>query len=110
MHRLPFIAILLAGASLGALVGEAQINPFDLVTSVTVDGGDGLDDEARGVAVDAEGRVFVTGYVTIAGHGRDIWLARYDSNLVLQDGVTLDGPASGDDEGYTMAFDGDGFL
>ncbi len=64
-------------------------NPFNLLKAVTVDGGDGLNDEARGSDRRlTAGNVFVTGYVTIAGHGRDIWLARYDSDLVLQDSVT----------------------
>ncbi len=86
----------------------AQRNQFELLKTETVDGGDNLDDEARGISVDSSGNVFVTGYVTVAGRGRDIWLARYDRDLVLQDSVTVDGPASGDDEGYTVAFDGSG--
>jgi hypothetical protein len=85
----------------------AQQNPFNLVKTETVDGAT-LDDEARGISVDSSGNVFVAGYVTIPGHGRDIWIARYDQDLVLQDSVTVNGPASGDDEGYTMAFDGSG--
>jgi hypothetical protein len=48
--------------------------------------------------------------VTVAGHGRDIWLVKYDADLVLQDSVTVNGTANGDDEGYTVAFDGDGSI
>jgi hypothetical protein len=110
IQRFPLVAVLLAGAGFGATVGEAQTNPFNLIKSVTVDGGENLNDEARGVTVDDAGNVFVTGYVTTTGHGRDIWLARYDANLVLQDSTTINGPASGDDEGYTIVFDSEGSL
>jgi len=83
---------------------------FRLLQSTTVDSGEHGDDEARGVAVDGLGNVFVVGYLTVAGQGRNIWLARYDRDLVYQDSTTVNGPADGDDEGYTIAFDQNGFL
>ena len=83
---------------------------FVLVHSVAVDGGDELDDESRGIALDPEGNVYVTGYVTVPEHGRDIWLARYGADLVYQDSATVNGTTNGDDEGYMMAFDGDGYV
>jgi hypothetical protein len=102
--------LVIAFGCFASAAAAAGPNPFNLLKSVRVDGGDNLDDEARGVTIDDDGNVFVTGYITVAGHGRDIWLARFNSDLVLQDSVTVNGAASGDDEGYTMAFDGDGFL
>ena len=75
--------------------------------SVMIDGGHG-NDEARGISVAGDGSVFATGYVTVTGQGRDIWLAKYSEDLVYQDSVTVNGAANGDDEGYTMAFDPDG--
>ena len=81
-----------------------------LLEAITVDGGDRLDDEMRGVAIGPDGLIYATGYVTLAGHGRDIWLATYDHDLVQQDVVTVNGTASGDDEGYSIAFDGAGFV
>ena len=81
---------------------------FVLLDSETVDGGSGADDESRGIAVDAEGNVWVTGYVSVPGHGRDIWLAKYDPDLGYLDSTTVNGEANGDDEGYLMAFDHDG--
>lgn len=83
---------------------------FDLLHSVTVDGGHELNDEARGIAVDALGIVYVAGYLTVPGQGRDIWLAKYSADLVYQDSITVNGAVNGDDEGYTMAFDQDGYL
>jgi hypothetical protein len=90
---------------------EAQVaDAFDLLKSITIDGGSNLGDEARGVAVDSSGSIFLAGYITVPGQGKDIYLARYDSDLVLQDSETVNGDANGDDEGYVMAFDGAGFL
>ena len=83
---------------------------FILLHSVTVDSGEDGNDEARGITIGIDGNIYVTGYVTRAGNGRDIWLAKYDKNLVYLDSVIVNGTANGDDEGYTMAFDGDGYL
>jgi hypothetical protein len=83
---------------------------FRLLRSVTVDGGAGGDDQVRGISVAEDGSVYVTGYVSVAGQGRDIWLARYSQDLVYQDSITINGAANSDDEGYTMAFDEDGHL
>jgi len=81
---------------------------FHLLQSVTVDGGEDGNDEARGISVASDGTVYATGYVTVAGQGRNIWLGKYSEELVYQDSVTVNGVANGDDEGYTMAFDGSG--
>ncbi len=83
---------------------------FVLLHSKTIDSGEGENDESRGISIGYDGYIYVTGYVTLIGHGRDIWLAKYDDSLTYIDSVIMDGPANGDDEGYTMAFDGDGFL
>lgn len=80
---------------------------FLYTSSVMIDGGSG-NDEARGISVAGDGSVFATGYLTVTGQGRDIWLAKYSEDLVYQDSVTVNGAANGDDEGYTMAFDPDG--
>ena len=83
---------------------------FHLLQSVTVDGGENGDDQVRGISVADDGTVYVAGYVSIGGQGRNIWLAEYDEKLGFQDSVTVNGLANGDDEGYTMAFDGNGNL
>ena len=90
---------------------EAQVDDgFDFLKAITIDGGYNLGDEARGVSVDSSGNIFLAGYITVPGQGRDIFLARYNEDLVEQDSVTVNGPAFGDDEGYVMAFDGAGYL
>ncbi len=93
----------------GVATGQVA-NAFVLQDSITVDGGFNLGDEARGVSVDNAGNVFLTGYVSVPGQGRNIFLARFNRDLIIQDSVTINGPANGDDEGYLMAFDGEGFL
>ncbi len=97
-----------AGSEVTAVSGEG--NGFHLVSSVTVDGGENGNDEARGISVAADGTVFATGYVTVTGQGRNIWLGKYSENLVYQDSVTVNGAANGDDEGYTIVFDPSGNL
>ena len=97
-----------AGSEVTAVSGEG--NGFHLVNSVTVDGGENGNDEARGISVAADGTVFATGYVTVTGQGRNIWLGKYSENLVYQDSVTVNGAANGDDEGYTIVFDPSGNL
>jgi hypothetical protein len=83
---------------------------FILKDSVMVDGGENGNDEARGIAVAADGSVYATGYITVTGQGRNIWLAKYSEDLVYQDSATVNGVANDDDEGYTMAFDPSGNI
>lgn len=59
---------------------------FHLLHSVTVDGGEGSNDEARGISVAPDGMVYAAGYVTVAGQGRDIWLGHFDVSTVFADG------------------------
>jgi hypothetical protein len=95
----------------GAEAGTGSAgSTFVLLHSVTLDGGANGDDQARGLAVDADGNVWVTGYVTVPGHDTDIWLAKYDHDLGFLDSVTVNGPDSTHDEGCTMAFDHDGYV
>ncbi len=86
------------------------IESFVILQSVTIDSGESGLDEGRGVSIGPDDNLYITGYVTRAGNGRDIWLAKYDLDLGYIDSIVINGPANGDDEGYTMAFDDDGFL
>ncbi|MEE4272514.1 MAG: hypothetical protein V2I67_12620 [Thermoanaerobaculales bacterium] len=114
-----FLAVLIEGsvslqaAAQGGSIevrGSSDDGHFKLLHSITVDGGENLNDEARGIAVAEDGAVYVTGYVTVSGQGRNIWLGKYDRDLGYIDSVTVNGPANGDDEGYTIAFDESGFV
>lgn len=88
---------------------EDSGEPFSLLRSVSIDGGEYGDDQPRGIVVDESGNVFIAGYIT-AGGQRDIWLAKYDTSLNYIDSFTRPGPADSDDEGYTMALDNAGNL
>ncbi|MEJ2580357.1 MAG: hypothetical protein P8127_01765 [Acidobacteriota bacterium] len=102
------VAPLSARAETALTVVSGTGSGFELKSSVTVDGGENGDDQARGISVAADGTVYATGYVTVTGQGRNIWLGKYSADLVYQDSVRLNGAANGDDEGYTMAFDPSG--
>jgi len=88
---------------------EQSEEPFSLMKSISVDGGESGDDQPRGIIVDASGNVIVAGYITVGGQ-KDIWLAKYDANLNFIKSTTRDGSVNGDDEGYTMALDTAGNL
>ncbi len=92
-------------------VCEAQVgDAFDLLNSITIDGGYNLGDEARGVSVDSSGNIFLAGYITVPGQGRDIFLARYNEDLVEQDSVTVNGRCQvAMTRVMSMAFDGAGY-
>lgn len=105
------VVIAVAGSPPG--LGKAFAAPattISVVSSETIDGGWGLPDEPRGIALGRRGQVYATGYVSRPGQGRNIWLARFNSKLTLQVETILDGPASADDEGYAIALGNDGFL
>lgn len=89
----------------------AKLPPsFFLITSRTLDSGVDGPDGAIGMVMDENGTLYVTGYMSFPGHGPDIWLAKFDSNLNLQKNITIDGSAHGEDVGYTLALDNAGFL
>jgi hypothetical protein len=92
-------------AALSSTVPAGAEGSFILLEAVTVDGGDRLHDEMRGVAIGPDGLVYATGYVALTGHGRDIWLAIYDTDLVQLEEFKLNGPVDDTDKARFMAFD-----
>ncbi|UCH00969.1 MAG: SBBP repeat-containing protein, partial [Deltaproteobacteria bacterium] len=99
----------LAFLSSGCGNGDGGTDAFTIVSSISVDGGANEADEARGIALDEDGNLYATGYVTVNGN-RNIWLAKYDANLILQESIVVDGPANGEDVGYVIALDGSGYV
>jgi len=65
-------------------------------------------DIGYGIAVDASGNVYVTGYETVAGEGENIWLRKYDSNGNEVWTRTYNGTADSWDRGYGIAVDASG--
>ncbi len=65
-------------------------------------------DEGHGIAVDGSGNVYVTGYETVTGEGKNIWVRKYDSDGDVVWTRTYDGAASQNDEGHAIAVDASG--
>jgi hypothetical protein len=55
---------------------------------------------------DSTGTLYTTGFISVPGEATNIWIAKYDSDLVLLKNVTLNGSSNGEDVGYTIASDG----
>jgi hypothetical protein len=81
-----------------------------LVKSTNINGSANDADGAVGMVMNEDGYLYVTGYITVPGQGKDIWLAKFDQDLNMIKNNTIDGLASGDDMGYTLAFDEDSSL
>jgi hypothetical protein len=81
----------------------AQHLVFD--KSVSLDGGSQGDDAAYGLIFDKNDYMYVTGFVSVPGEDRNIWLAKYDADLNHVDSKTVNGSASGEDTGYTFTMD-----
>lgn len=78
MRRLSLV-LALVPASASATDLTLFVTDVDLTIDSSAIGGVVGDDEAHGVAVDANGEIVVAGFLTgAADHGTDAWLARYD--------------------------------
>jgi uncharacterized delta-60 repeat protein len=65
-------------------------------------------DEARAIAIDASGNVYVTGYSAGPSANYDIVTIMYNSSGAQQWATRFNGTANGFDEGYDIAVDGSG--
>ena len=73
--------------------------------SLNIDGGSKGDDAAYGFIFDKDGNIYITGFVTVPGEDRNIWLAKYDSEMNLITDTIINGSADGEDTGYVFALD-----
>ena len=72
------------------------------------DGPANLNDDARAIAVDGSGNVYVTGFSIGLGTGFDYATVKYDSAGQEQWVVRYNGPANLDDDAYAIAVDASG--
>jgi hypothetical protein len=64
-----------------------------------------LEDKAFGIAVDRVNNVYITGYITRPGIGKDIYLAKYNSNLNFVWHASYVGTGNGEDRAFGIAVD-----
>ena len=76
--------------------------------TATYNGSASIDDEAKGIVVDASGNVYVSGYSKSATQGKNIVTIKYNSGGTQQWTKTYNGAASQDDEAYAIAIDASG--
>jgi uncharacterized delta-60 repeat protein len=69
-----------------------------------------LEDEAHGIAVDADGNAYVTGYTGVALSNADVWTRKLDADGDEQWTVTEAGSADSTDRGKAVAIGPDGAL
>ncbi len=90
--------------------GNIWLRKYSLAGAVlwtrTVNGPASGLDYAMGVTVDRAGGVWVTGFVNVAGQGRNVWVAKYDSNGNLLWTDTFNGAANGNDQGSDVLIRG----
>ena len=71
-------------------------------------GASNLNDISKRIQVDVSGNVFVTGYSTITGQGRNMVTIKYNSAGTQQWAQTYNSPLNTDDEAYGIALDNTG--
>jgi hypothetical protein len=96
--------------SLDFTVERAPAKQLVFDKSLNIDGGSKGDDAAYGFIFDEDGNIYITGFVTVTGEDRNIWLAKYDSEMNLVTDTIINGSADGEDTGYTFDLDDNGNL
>jgi hypothetical protein len=91
-------------------VERAPAKKLVIDKSLELDGGSQGDDAAYGFILDEDGNFYITGFVTVTGEDRNIWLAKYDSQFNPVADTVINGSADGEDTGYTFALDENGHL
>lgn len=76
----------------------------------TIAGPEVFDDRGRAVAADAEGNVFVAGYVSHGGFDRNVWLRKYDPEGTAEWTEQWDSPSMADDAGFGVTVGTDGSV
>jgi hypothetical protein len=78
---------------------------LNLISSTTY-AGPSTHDEGTGIASDGAGSIYITGYITTASQGTDVWIGKYNSDLEYQNSTTYNGSASSNDSGKDILVDG----
>lgn len=78
----------------------------NLIWTARYNGTANMDDKAFSIALDNAGNVYVSGYATNTGTGKDFTVVKYNSSGVQQFVYTKNGSASGDDVANSLVFFG----
>lgn len=77
------------GEGMNIWIGKYQSN-FSLLTNITFNGSSNGDDVGYVMAFDGD-YLFIVGYISEIGEDHNIWLAKYDTDLILQKNITING-------------------
>ncbi|MBN1330157.1 MAG: hypothetical protein JXA54_11845 [Candidatus Heimdallarchaeota archaeon] len=100
----------IAGVLLRRYIFDGK-EPFSLLESVSIDGGNKGLDSCLGIVYDSTNNILYTaGFISTSSQGTDIWLGKFTANFVQIKNITVNGLSNGDDMGYTLTLDEDGFL
>ncbi len=99
------------GATKRDIVTVKLNEDFSLAWSHTYNGTSSLDDEPHALMVDeATGNVYVAGFTTKTGEGKNIAILKYNASGTLQWGNSRNGQVDVDDEAFDVAIDTSGQI
>ncbi len=79
-----------------------------LLWSKTFNGGSNGSDQGKSIAVDGSGNIYAAGLETVTGQNTNAWIAKYDTNGLVQWTTNYNGSASGGDGATGIVVDGSG--
>ncbi|MBI4370045.1 MAG: hypothetical protein HY547_07435, partial [Elusimicrobia bacterium] len=89
----------------------AQYNSSLVIqTSVSINGSGNMNDAGYAISIDSNTNILTTGVVTETGGDANLWIARYNSSLILQASATVAGSGSSSDAGQGIASDGNSIF
>lgn len=90
-------------------IGKFDTN-LNLLKSVTLNGPSSSTDKGRFFALDDSGNLYVSGSKSQIGTNYDMWVGKFNSELILLDEIIIAGPTTGEDKGYGIYYDGSGVI
>lgn len=93
---------------------DIYIGKFDtdlhLLKSITLNGPSSSTDKGRFFTLDESGNLYVSGSKSQVGTNYDMWVGKFNSELMLIDEIIIAGPTTGEDKGYGICYDGAGVI
>jgi hypothetical protein len=93
---------------------DIYIGKFDTdlhqLKNITLNGPSSNTDKGRFFALDDSGNIYVSGSKSQNYTNYDMWLGKFNTDLILQKEIIIAGPTSGEDKGYGVCYDGVGTI